>query len=129
MLPEPDDILVIGLVHSLDIHVLDGWRRARVPPPMDFRVAVREGKPAGFVVITSGKIGQHRLRRIRITTHIHDEETVVDAVRVLIDQNPGHGGSRIDEVGQFEIFPKIPVANFVTKPSINPLVHSHPRIH
>src|SRR5213595_1821424 len=113
VLPEPDDVRVIGLVHCLNVGMLHRRHRARVAPAMDFRVAVGEREAARLVMIAGGKVGQLGLFGIGVAAHIDYEKAVVDAVGVFVQENPGHRRRRVHDVRHFQVFSKAPVADFV----------------
>src|SRR5436309_6788245 len=76
----------------------ENWHRSLIPPSMDFRMAVSEGKAGGAVVVAGWEINDDILGRLGrparsdgCAVHAHREPTVVNAGVPLIENDPNTG--------------------------------------
>jgi hypothetical protein len=125
MVPKPLDVRVVLLADTGKGAASDGRSCPWVKPFVDFRVTVREGKTAGAVMIAGRDVRQSGLGEIGVADHVDDEEAIVHAVRVLVQENPGPGGAWVDQVVHFDVFAE----GLVAKPGPIALVHAHPGVH
>ena len=73
------------------------WRRsARIKPFLDLRMAIHKRNTARAIMIAGRKI--HHVSRGQSGGHHNSKPSIVDAVRVLVDENKTHRGSRIYHV-------------------------------
>src|SRR5678815_3920086 len=72
------------------------WRSARIKPFLDLRMAIHKRNTARAIMIAGRKI--HHVSRRKIGGHLDSKPSIVDAVRVLVDKNKTHRGSRINHV-------------------------------
>ena len=73
MIPEPLDVLTVGLVNGRVGRPLDWGLGPWIRPFVNLGVTIREGKTAGPIVITGRAIGHGGLGEIGVADHIDDQ--------------------------------------------------------
>ena len=66
-------------------------------------MAVGEGKTAGAIVVTGGKVDDSGLSQVLFGSHFYGEGGVVDSAGMLVHQNPSHGRAGIGQFGFFSV--------------------------
>ena len=99
----PTHIRVVGTGHIERQADLDRRTRPRIPPFVNFRVAIREGKARRAVVIAGREIYDPRRCWTGIAIHLGDKVAIIDTVLTFVQKHERHGGSGAEYLRQLPI--------------------------
>src|SRR5262245_32672428 len=132
MILHPENVHVLRTRHVQRQSFLNRWRRPRILPLVDLRMAIGESKACGTPMIAGRVIHYLRAADVWITIHLRHKISVVNAILPLVQQHKSHRRSRLHHVD--ELAEDLPLRSRAPKTSVvgrsvtvssHPIAHSH----